>query len=1083
MPSAPLAGLNITLESTQAISNPVQQSAIQDIYPLSPTQEGMLFHSLASPNSGVYVVQVSFLLRGSLDKPAFLVAWRQLIAHHSALRTAFAWENIKAPVQVVGKKAALNWSEPATPAKDEEQDWLARDRHRGFQLNQAPLFRIATFSQGEKQTRIVWTYHHLILDGWSLPILFQDWLQHYATASKGTEPRQPSPQLPYKDYICWLRTQNKDAALNYWSRYLEHFQSTRSITVAQVFKPPAPEPQTKANHPSISISFNLSKSTTEKLNDLARREHITLSTVINGAWAILLSRYTGQDDVIFGLARSGRPPELDQIERRVGMFINTLPLRVRVDTGNTFEWLRTLNRQQKEQQPHEHVSLTEVHQSSQFPRNLPLFETVVVFENYPINEQAPSKTLGLQLSDVKIEEQTNYPLSLFVTGGKRLAGRLYSSPAHYQQPTVRQITTTLEAILTKLAGLETGNLPPLDLFPLPAVHPSSSGEEKPVEALQLVPVTVGHWAAKRPKKAAVVFGETKLTYEQLNTRANALAAKLQPGKAIGILQNRSIEMVVSLLAVLKAGCYYVPLDPSHPPSRRESIIEDAGLDCLLVTEKTAELAKGFPILVVAGEEAHGTNETPESPAFDHTKLAYLIYTSGTTGKPKGVRINHGNLANLLHSMAERIAFTEDNRLLALTTVAFDIAALEIFLPLVTGGTVVIADETTTQDGERILAAIHRHQIDTLQGTPATWQLIHSALGTENWDPTFRILCGGEALPYELAESLLKTGATVWNLYGPTETTIWSGALRLTQEHLADGRVPIGGPLANTSFHVLDSRHRLVPAGVAGELCIGGAGLSPGYHNLPELTDQRFVALQQPAHLVYRTGDQVRKRSDGNIEFIGRMDDQIKLRGYRIELGEIEAALENHPDVKEAVAAVQNGGSTEARLVAVVVFQPGVEPNTHNLRQHLADRIPSYMIPSVFKSLNKLPLTPNRKVDRKAISQLVTSPSLRTGVPPTTGIEQSLARIWQDLLQVDSVSIHDNFFEMGGHSLLILKAQNQVQEQLNIEVALADFFRHPTLYSLAFHIGNHQANSESVQDRGSELRRGRNRLARRRQRAK
>ncbi|MBG86577.1 MAG: non-ribosomal peptide synthase [Verrucomicrobiales bacterium] len=999
---------------------------IQDIYPLSPAQQGMLFHSLVDDASGVYVVQVGFTLVGSLAHSAFKSAWQKLIDRHDLLRTAFVWENVESPLQVVGKKASFKLAE--LPSETDLADWLSEDRKKGFQLTAAPLFRVATLPLGPNKTRVIWTYHHLVLDGWSLPLLFQEWLQHYTSAQP-----QLSPALPYKDYIRWLGQRDDKVAIDYWKRYLDGYITPISL-------PPA------GDSGSHSVHFRLSTKSTEKLHQTAKRERVTLSTIVNGAWAILLSRYGDQDDVVFGLARSGRPPELERIERRVGMFINTMPLRIDVAAEDVFEWLRSINNQQQEQQPHEHISLTEVHQASQLPRNLPLFESVVVFENYPINESAIPDEIGVRLEDVQLEEQTNYPLSLFVVAGAALEGKLYFS--QLGRDLVENIACDLAAILEEFASSGTG-IRPSQLFPTPAS--CDSGEQFSVEELMPVHQSFAQKASASPDKTAAIFGDTELTYAELDARVDALAAKLPRGATIGILQKRSIEMVVSLLAVLKAGCHYVPLDPSHPAARRDYILKDANVDLLLDDSQTVDRAG-------AASKA------------DASQLAYLIYTSGTTGNPKGVPITHENLANLVRAMADRIGFTKDNRLLALTTLAFDIAALEIFLPLVTGGTVVIADEAMTQDGEKIVAAIQRHRIDTVQGTPATWQLIHAA---QKDFPALRILCGGEAIPHELANSLVNSGAIVWNVYGPTETTIWSGALQLTSELLTGAQVPVGGPLANTTFHLLDSRNRPVPHGVAGELCIGGAGLSPGYHGKPDLTKERFVHIHETDTLVYRTGDQVLARADGNFEFLGRTDYQIKLRGYRIELPEIEAALQTHPAVKEAVAVLQNEGNPEARIVAAIIGQA----ETSDLKQHLADRLPSYMLPAVIHQLKEFPLTPNRKIDRKAIAKLATE-SVSTGAPPSTDLEKSLAEIWRGLLQVDSVSIHDNFFEMGGHSLLILKAQNKLREKVGVDLPLADLFRHPTLASLAAHIGN-TASDKPETNRSDALQAGRSRLAQRR----
>ena len=1075
----------------------------------------MLFHSLLERESGVYVVQVSFRLAGLLDEDAFEQAWNHLIRRHDVLRTAFVWEHLETPLQVVGRQAALPFerldlsSASGSWSNGDLSDFLTSDRQRGFDPAMAPLMRVTLLREDNTLHRVVWTYHHLILDGWSLPILMSEWGAAYQTAIGSTLPEQPTTSLKYKDYLAWLKSQDKRASLEYWQNYLRGFRGPTPLGVDQ--KPDLPQSQGQTlTAPVAHLCKHLSTETTERLKEMAKQERLTLSTLVQGAWAIVLSRYSDTDDVVFGVARSGRPPALPLFDQRVGMFINTLPIRAKLDDNQSVTaWLQSLQAMQQEQQSFEHASLTDVHEASEVPRNLPLMESVVVFENYPLGSMSPQAEQSLAIKDVEVQEQTNFPLSIFAVAREQLELRLLYATSRFHEKTIAQLSTHLVEVLERIAprqselGEADQDILLRHLFPPQQTHSAHTGESYCLDDLTCTPQQIAEQARQHPAKIAAIFGEQQIDYQTLETQANVFSEMLyeqgaKPGQAIGTLLNRSLDILISILGIWKAGCHYVPLDPTHPQAKLSQVIEDAGLEMLIVQQQTSELVDSglvvqlIPVSGIKRTEQEKTEETEnglisssissvsscsKKTAYQKADTAYLIYTSGTTGQPKGVPISHGNLANLIHSMAERTNFGSQRRLLAVTTLAFDIAALELLMPLCCGGTVVIAEEETARDGEQLLTALSRFQIDTIQATPATWHMCCSA-GLKDYllereasqESPFTILCGGEAIEMNLAKELVETGAEVWNVYGPTETTIWSGALRLSAGHIAEECVPVGGPLANTSFHVLDSKLRAVPEGMIGELCIGGAGLSAGYYNNRELTRSRFVEINpSDAALlsessqtlrVYRTGDLVRARDDGTFDFLGRSDYQVKLRGYRIELGEIETALQSYPEVEQAVVVVQGEGTPAARLLAAVRFSKtdttAGEELQSRLRSYLTDRLPTYMLPTIFCPLDSLPLTPNGKIDRQAILTILTRESAHTVKPahePRTLLEQKLAAIWQQLLKIDKVGLHDNFFEMGGHSLLLLKAQNQVREQLEVTVPLVDFFRYPTLHALANHLSS------------------------------
>ena len=576
---------------------------------------------------------------------------------------------------------------------------------------------------------------------------------------------------------------------------------------------------------------------------------------------------------------------------------------------------------------------------------------------------------------------------------------------------------------------------------------------------------------RNPEAVAVVFEREEITYRELHVRSNRLANRLRslgigPDALVGICLERSAEMAVAILAVLKAGGAYLPLDPQYPRERIAFMLQDSGAKVLITEE---HLLGGLPssvpsVLCLHRDHESLMRESSEQPAGGAIaeNLAYVIYTSGSTGKPKGVEVTHRSVVNFLTSMRREPGLSERDRLLAVTTPCFDIAGLEFFLPLTTGARVVVAPQATLADGITLAQLIRDTQITAMQATPVTWRLLLES----GWQgmPGFKILCGGEALPRELANHLLATGGEVWNLYGPTETTIWSTAHRVDSR---PGSVPIGKPIANTQIYILDDRRNLVPRGVPGELYIGGDGLAKGYLHRPELTADRFV--QNPFSLsekLYRTGDVARCLPDGSLEYIGRVDHQVKLRGFRIELGEIETAIEQQPQVRQAVVIVREDAPNDQRLTAYVALRDGVAIDAKELRADLSSRLPEFMLPSQWVFLNEFPLTPNRKVDRRALP-IPENDSARSALsaPPATESEIKVAEIWQGLLNRKRVGINDNFFDLGGHSLLVVQLQSRLRKQLNCEIPLVELFQRSTVLAIASYLDEQKKKANLLQPVG------------------
>jgi len=1038
---------------------------IQDIYELSPAQHGILFHSLYSPELGVYFVQLCCTLRGSLNPEAFECAWQQVVARHTILRTSFYWENLDKPLQVVNRQVNLpfeqqDWREMAVKEQQAQlETWLKRDRASGFNLAQAPLMRLTLIRIAEEAYQLIWSKHHLILDGWSTALVFKDVVQQYQALCQGQTLPLVSSRA-YGDYIAWLQQQDLAKAEKFWRQTLGGIQAPTPL----ISRTGDLSGESKPDYQEQSIK--LSAETTTALQSLARQHQLTLNTLVQGAWALLISRYSGESDVIYGNTVSGRPVDLVDAESMVGLFINTLPVRVTIDGEQSLiPWLQQLQTQLVEMRQYEYSPLVKVQGWSEIPRGIPLFETLVVFENYPVERAREKWTIELDIQNVRSIEATNYPLTAIAIPGVELGFILSYDRHRFDQDTIRRMLGHLQ---TLLQGMVAHPQTPLKALPLltDAERTKLWGEwnqtQRDYPQHQCLGQLFEAQASKTPDAVAVVFADQQLTYRQLNQRANQLAHYLKtlgvkPEVLVGICIERSIEMVVGLLGILKAGGAYVPLDPAYPQERLAFMLADAQVSVLLTQENLiATLPNHQASVVCLDADWEGISEASHQPCPNQStpdNLAYIIYTSGSTGKPKGVEITHRALVNFLTAMGQTLGLSQTDSLLSVTTLSFDIAALELYLPLILGAKVIILPRDSAANGIQLSQQLAQTQATVMQATPATWRLLLAA-GWQQHSP-LKILCGGEALSCELANQLLARDTDVWNLYGPTETTVWSAAYKVKSQE-GQGIVAIGRPIANTEFYVLDSHQQPVPIGVPGELYIGGVGLARGYWHRVELTTEKFVMIDlwgredaQPTR-VYKTGDLVRYRANGILEYLGRIDEQVKVRGFRIELGEIETILTQHPAVAETAIALRQDERGNPSLVAYLVLQPEQTLTSSQVRHFLAQKLPSYMIPSALMVLDKLPLTPNGKINRRALPAPDWSQRHpeQTYIAPRTPFEEVIAGIWTQVLGVQPVGIEDNFFDLGGHSLSATQVISRLRNVFHLELPLRTLFESPTVASLA-----------------------------------
>ena len=1028
---------------------------IEAIYPLSPMQEGMLFHSLVEDRTGAYFEQYCCTYQGSFDVAVFQKAWAQVIERHPVLRTLVMWEREDKALQVVRKEVTPAWEVQDWRGQSQDQiatqleKFLQEDRARGFDLTKAPLARFAVFRLADDAQRFVWSFHHLLLDGWSVPLILNEVYAYYQGFLNGEEVAIKRPR-PYRDYISWLQKQDLPKAETFWKERLRGFDTPARIP-ATSGTGLRPEAQIEYRHQAAYLS----EETTATLKTLARDQKLTLNTIAQGAWSLLISRYSGRDDVVFGSTVSGRPAELNGVEEMIGIFINTLPIRIQLPGASTIAvWLKDIQAQQVDLRDYEYSPLYRVQQWSQIPRGQPLFESIVLFENYPV-VKSPESARRFDIRNVEVREDTDYPLTIGVEPADRLTLRITYDTSRYGDDAIQRMLGHFKSILEAIARDPQQSLSEIDILTNPERRQLLQEWNETTRAFPedlCVHRLFEKQAAKTPDATALVFNDASLTYSDLDQRANQLAHYLQtqgvgPDVLVGLCVERSAEMVIAMLAILKAGGAYLPLDPEFPVERLAFIINDAHAHMLLTEEHLKDRlpAQTKQTVYMDGLWSRIDNSRKEPPAggVRTDNLAYVIYTSGSTGKPKGVEVPHRAVVNFLSSMAHEPGIDKDDTLLAVTTLSFDISVLEIFLPLTVGAKVNIVDRDTASDGTKLLDKLAESRATVMQATPATWRLLVSA----EWPGSakLKILCGGEPLSSDLAGALLERAASVWNMYGPTETTVWSTCHRITDPTTT---IPIGKPIANTRIYVLDQYMRPQPIGIPGEIYIGGAGVARGYLGRAELTKERFVADRfgnDPEAHLYRTGDLARYRGDGALEYCNRQDNQVKVRGYRIELGEVETTLALHETIRQVVAMVREDRPDDRRLVAYYLPEPGSNVTATDLRKFLREKLPEYMVPQHFVELDVFPLTPNGKIDRRSLSAPVSTgkPSVDAATPKTE-TEIILAAIWKELIGANQVGLYDNFFELGGHSLLAIQAIARIKKAMGVQLGPRKLLLHNLL---------------------------------------
>ncbi|MFE9411577.1 non-ribosomal peptide synthase/polyketide synthase [Streptomyces sp. NPDC006704] len=1051
--------------------------SVEDLLPLTPLQEGMLFHRLVGGTDDVYLDQAALLLDHVADPEAFATAWQRVTDRTPALRTSVVWDGVPVPLQRVHRQVRvpveiLDWRALDAGERAARLERLrADDLARGLDLNAAPLMRLTLIRLPDARLHLLWTSHHLILDGWSLAQVLTDVFAEYAALTTGIEPA-PSARRPFGDYVRWFNDQDTEAVRTHWRGVLDGFTTPTPLPVDRA-RPAGHESRSAAVH-----TASLSEETSARLARTVRGAGLTLGTVVQGAWALLLSRYAAEPDVLFGTTVSGRPDDLPGAEDMIGMFINTLPTRVRVaGRSSAASWLRELQEAGADARRFAAVSLAELTGLSDVPSGTALFDSMVAFENYPFDETSPAGS-GVRIVDVSSRDATNYPLVLRAYHGEHFGFDLAYDPELFDPATATNLARRLCQVLTELADdLER---PLADLARttpeerrLLLTGANGTDEGRPTETLAGL---FEAQAARTPHAEAVTCGAERLDYAELDARAGRLAHRLaelgaRPERYVALALPRCADLVVAVLAVLKTGAAYLPIDPALPADRVTGILDDAAPVALVTgTEVAGHLA--LPVLRLDDPEVRADlARRPAAPARgQHRPLpdspAYAIYTSGSTGRPKGVVIPHANVVRLFSRTHDWFRFDSTDVWTLFHSYAFDFSVWELWGPLLHGGRLVVVPDETARSPEDFLRLLADEQVTVLNQTPSAFYPLIRADAEHPKDSERlalrTVVFGGEALEVSrLADWYARhadTAPRLVNMYGITETTVHVTYAPLNRAAAHAGPAsPIGTAIPDLETYVLDETLNLAPPGAVGELYVAGQGLARGYLNRPGLTASRFLAdpFGRPGARMYRTGDRARRRADGGLEYLGRADQQVKIRGYRIEPGEIEAALHSHPGVAGAAVGVYEDTEGTRRLVAHVVAAGAAAPSAAELRSHLQQSLPAHMVPAAYVPMPALPLTPNGKLDRRALPAPGPGGFATAGehTQPRTPAERLVAAAWAEVLDTEEVGADDDFFALGGDSILAVRVVSRLRSAFGGDLSPRLLFTHPTLSALAGALGD------------------------------
>lgn len=1049
----------------EVIDGKERRENIDGIYRLSALQQGMLFHGLFDKTNGTYINQFSCELIKP-DKEIVIKSWEQVLKSHSILRSAFYHDIFSVPVQVVYNEVklpvqSLDFSAMPAPEKATAiNQFETQDRRKGFDFKAIPLTRITLLRLSEDRYQMVWTSHHIIFDGWSWPILIEEFLSNYDRLSNG-EKLVIAKEDRYEDYIRYIERSDKEDQQEFWRQYLEGISEPTLLPFIATNAE-----RTKGLGKYETISLTLSTDDTNNVRQYAQNNRLTTNTIIQGVWALLLHHYTNQNNVVYGVIESGRPDDFDGVEQRVGMYINTLPFHAYVENeADAAKWLHNIQQQQLSSRKYQHTALQDI--QSWVGIQGDFFDSLLVFLNYPVSKIVKSGKWKLQVENFHLNEQNNFPLTITASNNEVLNIAFTYNADLIEGRYINSLKDHFNYVLLQLVADDQVNVGNINL--LTAAEKQQLLVEfnntSVVGSNENIVSRFEKQVVKTPTALALVFAEQELSFESLNKKSNQLAHYLvtkgvAENTLVPVCLDRSIEMIIGILGVIKAGGAYVPIDPSFPTERIKYILDDCKASMVLSRKAAIQKFDSIDISIIdLDDNALFINQPTEnlSVAITGEQLAYIIYTSGSTGNPKGVMIRHENIAHYItNSKIEYVDAASSNAGSFMhLSYTFDASLTAIFMPLLKGKSIVLAskDSINIFEDENLLKYA---PYDFIKLTPAHLELLQPKMELPGGKLlTSTLVVGGEALHLSHVEYLSgkKLNVAIVNEYGPTEATVGCSTYTFNtaenNEALENG-IPIGKPIDNTQLYIVNEKNVLVSIGVAGEICIGGAGVAKGYLNRPDLTSEKFIANSfgnDEGDIIYNTGDLGRWLPDGNIEYLGRKDSQVKIRGYRIELGEIENVLQQSELVKQAVVLTIGENNDNRRLVAYIVPEGYFEKE--EIEAYLSNKLPGYMVPSLLMELETLPLTSNGKIDRKALaSRDIDELLVHQFVAAGNETEEKLTEIWQYLLEIDQVGINDDFFELGGHSLLAVRMIAAIRKKFGVELSINEMFDYPTIAVMA-----------------------------------
>ncbi len=1082
------------LTQPQLDSLPVPASVIEDVYPLTPMQEGLLLHTLLEPGTGLYYMQDRYRINSALDPERFAQAWQAVIARHEALRASFCWNVGEDMLQVIHKPGStpieyLDWSnDPEAEQEPRLQALLKAEREAGFDLlNQAP-FHLRLIRVGEARYWFMMSNHHILIDAWCRSLLMNDFFEIYMALGEGHD-AQLAAAPRYRDYIAWLQRQNLNEARQWWQQNLQGFERTTPIPSDRPFL------REHAGHSGGMVVGDcytrLDARDGAQLRELAQAHQLTVNTFAQAAWALVLRRLSGDRDVLFGVTVAGRPVEMPEMQRTVGLFINSIALRVKLPEDgqrcSVRQWLSGLLDSNMQLREYEYLPLVTIQEHSELPKGQPLFDSLFVFENAPVETSVLDRAQSLNATSDSGRTHTNFPLTAVCYPGDDLGLHLSYDQRYFDETTVQNMLGEFKRLLLALVQGFHGDMADLPLigeqereFLVEGCNQSAHTYPLDRSYIELFEAQV----SEHPQRIAASYLEQQWTYDELNRRSNGLghaliAAGVGLDQPVALLAERNLDLLGMIIGSFKAGAGYLPLDPGLPSQRLSRIIDMSRTPLLVCTEacreQAIELLDGFDCQLLVWEEVLARGENPGIYSGPDN-LAYVIYTSGSTGLPKGVMVEQRGMLNNQLSKLPYLDLSAADVIAQTASQSFDISVWQFLAAPLFGARVDIVPNTIAHDPQGLLAHVEAQGITVLESVPS---LIQGMLAQDriSLDGLRWMLPTGEAMPPELAHQWLLRYPQIGlvNAYGPAECSDDVAFFRVDLASTRGTYLPIGTPTDNNRLYLLDGALELVPQGAVGELCVAGTGVGRGYVSDPLRTAQVFVPnpFGAPGERLYRTGDLARRRSDGVLEYVGRIDHQVKIRGYRIELGEIEARLHEQPQVRDAAVGVQEGVNGKHLVGYLVAADETLNPSERldRIKQHLRAELPEYMVPLHWLWLDRLPLNANGKLDRKALPELeIGQLHSQDYLAPRNELETTLAAIWAEVLKVERVGVEDNFFELGGHSLLATQIASRVQKTLQRDVPLRAMFECSTVAELAEYIEGLAANEISAEkvDRLSDL---------------